>query len=163
MILPSKTLLEKVKFPLGLDSFQVRPHAIDLRVGESFTLQPGEARNFRTLDSVKMPSDVAGVVFPRSSLTRRNISLAMTGVVDANYEGQLTLPLVNHSKESFNVRKGDRIASIMFWQLEEPAALVLSKYHKGGEAFIPDKDEEESLIASGDLENLRTRFPVSES
>jgi deoxycytidine triphosphate deaminase len=115
----------------------------------------------KTLESVKLPADVCGVVYPRSSTNRLGITLDMTGVVDANYEGHLILPLSYHGdSSSFHLLKGQRVASIMFHRLSAPVAIVQSKYHKTEGAHVPDKEEEQAYLEAGDIIGLKKTFSI---
>ena len=38
----------------------------------------------------------------------------LTGLIDADYQGQLMVPLWNRSDEPFTIHVGDRIAQMMF-------------------------------------------------
>lgn len=160
MILTKEAILQEVNFPRGLDEFQVNPHSVDLRLGEEVVLQPGDTKMAQTLDVVGLPGDVMGVVYPRSSTNRRGVSVHMTGVVDANYEGQLVLPMTNLSHEAVTFMRGERVASIVFHRLERQATLRLSKYHKGDGSYMPDKSEESQLLKSGSLDELKARYAL---
>ncbi len=60
-------------------------------------------------------SDIALLVFPRSGLgARSGITLANSvGVIDADYRGEIMVPLINHGHESFTVETGMRIAQLV--------------------------------------------------
>jgi deoxycytidine triphosphate deaminase len=161
MILTKMQILEKKLFATPLDAFQVNPHSVDLRLAQDLRLAPGATMLGTSADRVRLGNDVMGVVYPRSSTNRRNIALGMTGVVDAGYEGGLVLPLTNLNDMEVTLRKGERVASIVFHRLEEPVEPRLSKYHNGDGSYVADKDEEASLIARGRAEELKERFPLS--
>ena len=36
------------------------------------------------------------------------------GVIDSDYRGEIQVPLMNHGKEPFVIRRGDRIAQLLF-------------------------------------------------
>ncbi len=158
MILNKDTILAEVKFPLGLDKFQVNSHSIDLRVSEDIELQPGLHHIAKTIDIVTLPKNIMAVVFPRSSLNRMNVTLDPTGIVDCGYSGTLVLPLTAHSKTF--IRKGTRIASLIFYRAENVSELRQSKYHNSDGAYKPDKTEEASLIEKGCLDDLKKDFAI---
>ncbi len=60
-------------------------------------------------------TDIALLIYPRSGLSSKyGISLAnCVGVVDSDYRGEICIPLINHSKSSFTVEKGMRIAQLV--------------------------------------------------
>lgn len=162
VILTSDLILAEVKFEPALDEFQVNPHSIDLRLAEQIILMPGITVLAKSQDKVTLPGDIAAVVFPRSSTNRRYITLDITGIVDANYSGTLTLPLRNTSQEPILLMKGERVASLVFYRLEKQAVLRLSKYHNSEGNYIPDKGAEAALLAKGDLEGLKAKFALSQ-
>lgn len=59
--------------------------------------------------------DIAMFVFPRSGLAAKyGITLANSvGVIDADYRGEIMVPLINHGKEEFTVTEGMRIAQLI--------------------------------------------------
>lgn len=52
-------------------------------------------------------------IAPRSGLAVRGIDVA-AGVCDSDYRGEYKVVLVNHSARTFSVRRGDRIAQLVF-------------------------------------------------
>ena len=158
MILTKQQIIEKGLFASELDVFQVNPHSVDLRLAQDLKLAPGATMLGTSMDRVKLSNDVMGVVYPRSSTNRRNLALGMTGVVDAGYEGNLVLPITNLNDMEVTLKKGERVASIVFHRLEEPVEPRLSKYHNGDGSLVADKDEETSLVASGDIEGLKAKY-----
>ena len=160
MILTKNAIMEEVSFDPQVDVFQLQPHAIDLRIAMGGTLAPGETIHLATDQTVTLPKNVVGVVYPRSSTNRRFMSLDMTGVVDAGYSGRLTLPITNHSTAPIVLKEGERLASIVFHRLEEPVEIKLSKYHGTDGAYVPDKEDETKLIDAGDLKTLKERYSL---
>lgn len=59
---------------------------------------------------------LCATVLPRSGLGfKHGIVLGnLTGLIDADYQGQLMVPLWNRSAEPFTIKVGDRIAQMMF-------------------------------------------------
>lgn len=59
---------------------------------------------------------LCATVLPRSGLGfKHGIVLGnLTGLIDADYQGQLMVPLWNRSGEAFEIKVGDRIAQMMF-------------------------------------------------
>lgn len=160
MIITRDEILNEVKFPNGLDEFQVNPHSIDLRIEDNIVLLPGILTLVKTADIVGLPNNIMGVVFPRSSTNRRMITCNITGVVDAGYEGNLILPLKNETLQPITLLRGERVASIIFYRLEKPVTVRLSKYHNGGSEYKPDKSAEANLLATGSVEEIKTKYKI---
>ena len=60
--------------------------------------------------------NVCAVVVPRSGLGfKHGIVLSnLTGIIDADYQGPLMMPLWNHSEKPFEIHVGDRVAQMLF-------------------------------------------------
>ena len=65
--------------------------------------------------AVAIPDGWEGQVRPRSGLaSRHGISLPNTpGTIDADYRGELKVPLINHGESTFTVEPGMRIAQLV--------------------------------------------------
>lgn len=88
----------------------------DLLSRVEVTLAPGERALVPTGVALALPPDHAGFVHPRSGLAARHgISIVNApGTVDAGYRGEILVNLVNlDPRESFTVRRGDRIAQLV--------------------------------------------------
>ncbi len=160
MILTRQAIEQEIKIDPRPDQFQMNPHSLDLRLDDGYVLNGGERRILTTFEKLTLPATVMGVVYPRSSTNRRGITVDMTGVVDANYSGKLMLPVTNTTDKPITLMRGERIASIIFHRLEEPAIVRLSKYHDGTGSYLPDKSVETELLANGDLEALKLRYSL---
>ncbi len=66
--------------------------------------------------SVAIPPGVEGQVRPRSGLAIRNgvTCLNSPGTIDSDYRGEISVILVNLGAEPFSVRRGDRVAQLVF-------------------------------------------------
>lgn len=66
--------------------------------------------------SVAIPAGVEGQVRPRSGLAMRSgvTCLNSPGTIDSDYRGEIRVILVNLGAEPFFVRRGDRIAQLVF-------------------------------------------------
>lgn len=207
MILTKKDILERVKagtltFTPALDTFQVRAHAIDLRLGytilvpkawrmtpggreairlidplkkgytnehfevieleegQYFELLPGEHVSVSSLESVKIPSDLMAVLYPRSSVSRRGLAVDLTGIVDAGYEGQLMIPIKNNTAHQvIRVYPGERFCQLVFQLLMSPAEVITSRYHKRdiAEGAMRDKNTESTFIEKGKIRELKSK------
>ncbi|XP_028984657.1 deoxyuridine 5'-triphosphate nucleotidohydrolase, mitochondrial isoform X1 [Betta splendens] len=62
---------------------------------------------------IAVPHGCYGRVAPRSGLAAKHFIDVGAGVVDEDYRGNLGVVLFNFSKETFEVRKGDRVAQLL--------------------------------------------------
>ena len=84
-------------------------------------IEPGERALVPTGLSIALPNGYVALVHPRSGLAIKNgISMVNTpGTVDAAYRGELQVILINHDlRESFQIKKGDRIAQLVIQKVE---------------------------------------------
>ena len=95
--------------------------AVDLRAAleenEVLTLAPGERAMIPTGIAISPESkDVVAIVAGRSGLgVKKGVTLSNSiGVIDSDYRGEISVGLINHGDEPFEVCRGDRIAQMMF-------------------------------------------------
>ena len=69
-----------------------------------------------------------GRIAPRSGLAIKNFIDIGTGVIDADYRGEVGAILFNFSDEDFVVNQGDRIAQIIFEQIKTPEIKELAQF-----------------------------------
>lgn len=65
--------------------------------------------------AVAIPAGFAGLVVPRSGLAARHGMGIVNGpgLVDSGYRGEVNVLLINHGREAFRVRRGERIAQLV--------------------------------------------------
>ncbi|MEM4637893.1 MAG: dUTP diphosphatase [Candidatus Woesearchaeota archaeon] len=113
---------------------------MDVYSAEDYILKPGERKIFSTGLKFEIPEGYELQVRPRSGLAAKYgiTVLNSPGTLDFQYRGILGVILINHSKEDFEVKKGDRIAQIVFNKFET-AELVevdeLSETERGEGGF----------------------------
>ena len=147
--------------PKNPDYFEV----LELEKGQYFELLPREHISVATFEAVKIPEDVMAVLYPRSSTNRRGLSVDLTGIVDAGYEGQLIIPIRNNTEtQTIRLYPGERFCQLVFETLDSAVIPRLSKYHKHDiiEGFIPDKEKENKFITTGEILALKKQFPAIE-
>ena len=98
---------------------------LDKRLGSEFPLPQYETTLSAGMDLRAMVDsdfvlnadpNVTALIVPRSGLGyKHGIVLSnLTGVIDADYQGPLMMPLWNHSNEPFKICIGDRVAQMLF-------------------------------------------------
>lgn len=87
----------------------------DLRALQPSTIMPGAFVTIRTGTAVAIPAGHFGLVAGRSGLgVKHGIALVNgIGVIDSGYRGELLVGLINHGREAFQVRAGDRVAQLL--------------------------------------------------
>jgi len=134
---------------------QVRENGIDLRIGRGYAVQrpvnglvdicnvddprklyevvdgdevvvpPNRFVLVTTEEYVKLPRNVVGFVNLRSTLARWGLVIPPT-VVDAGFEGQVTIELVNMSPNTVVIRRGLRFLHLVLVEAEEAEAYASS-------------------------------------
>jgi len=87
---------------------------------EEITLFPGEVVLATTQELIKLPRDVVGDLKLKSSLGRLWLNHSLSGWIDCNFQGQVTLELQNLGPYPRRLTKGMRVAQIVFYQMETP-------------------------------------------
>jgi dUTP pyrophosphatase len=84
-------------------------------VESALTLQPGEIRLIPCGFSMAIPPGYEAQVRPRSGLSSKHgITLINSpGTIDADYRGEVFVPVVNHGKQPFVIERGMRIAQML--------------------------------------------------
>jgi dUTP pyrophosphatase len=111
----------------------------DLYAAEASVINPGEWRAVPTGICIAMPEGYEAQIRPRSGLAAKFgvTTLNAPGTIDADYRGQIHVILINHGKDPFNIKPGDRIAQMVLAkteriQWEETDELPESKRGTGG-------------------------------
>jgi len=76
---------------------------------------PGEIKLISSGIYLSIPQGYEAEIRPRSGLSlKHGISLVNTpGTIDSDYRGLLSLIIINHGKEPFEIRRGMRIAQMV--------------------------------------------------
>jgi dUTP pyrophosphatase len=96
---------------------------MDIRASltEPVLLQPLERRLIPTGLYIALPEGFEAQVRPRSGLAiKRGLSLVNTpGTIDADYRGEIMVPMINLSNEVQELKDGERIAQMIVARYEQ--------------------------------------------
>lgn len=94
--------------------------AYDLFADESKLLVPEDIVAIRTGVSVHMPPGLCAFVLSRSGLALKSgiVVLNAPGLIDSGYRGEIVVILHNVGQAAYGVVSGDRIAQLMFVNVE---------------------------------------------
>ncbi len=114
--------------------------AMDIMAAEELTLLAGDRCAVPCGFRLALPIGYEAQIRPRSGLAlHHGISvLNAPGTIDADYRGEVKVILINHSKESFLIRHGMRIAQMLVlpvprWSWQESE--MLDETERGGGGF----------------------------
>ncbi len=109
-------------------------------VAAAATLSPGDIAMVPTGFAVAVPEGYEAQIRPRSGLAARHgIGLVNSpGTIDADYRGEVMLPLINLGKAPYTIQRGDRVAQMVIQPVcRMTPALVpsLDETDRGGGGF----------------------------
>jgi dUTP pyrophosphatase len=93
----------------GLDLLAAVPE------GAPLVLAPGAYALVPTGLAIALPEGFEAQVRPRSGLAAKHgvTVLNAPGTVDADYRGEISVILINHGRDAFAIRRGERIAQMV--------------------------------------------------
>ena len=103
----------------------------DLRaaIPETVSLAPGHRCLIPTGIAIGLPLGTEGQVRPRSGLAIRHgvTVLNAPGTIDADYRGEISVPIINLGQEEYVIRRGDRIAQLIVAPVRQLAWQVVTE------------------------------------
>lgn len=113
---------------------------LDLYSVEEIIITPGESALIKTGIKIELPKQTEAQVRPRSGLALKfGITVLNTpGTIDEGYRGEVGVILINHSKNSFTVEKGMKIAQMVvkpIWKVEVIEVKELSSTERAEGGF----------------------------
>jgi deoxycytidine triphosphate deaminase len=83
---------------------------------DSFTFEPGKYYLIKTMEKVNLPTNISGIIFPRTTMFRSGLGL-FNGIVQPGYKGELTFGVCNLGKSNIKVSFGARVVHITFHEV----------------------------------------------
>jgi len=117
----------------------------EIEEGKPFTIHPGEFVLATTHEKIKMPNDLVASIDGRSSLGRLGIIIQTAAMIDAGFEGKITLELANIGKMPVNIYPKMRICRMTFYSLTQECEKPYNgkyKNQKPAQESNIQKDEE---------------------
>ena len=92
-------------------------------------IQPGDTAWIPTGVALEVPKGCAGLVYARSGMAaKRGLAPAnKVGVIDSDYRGEITVVLLNHSKQPQTIEPGDRIAQFVITPVLTPEYVLVDE------------------------------------
>lgn len=121
---------------------QIQPCSLDLTIGsiylpekdggadggyrnpilDDYLLEPGNTAVVETKEHLDMPLELASICFPISSSAMKGLLILNPGHIDPGYKGALKFTVINMGQGSFQLRSGDKIATLLFMELKSAAS-----------------------------------------
>jgi len=101
----------------------------DLKSIEDKSINPGSVELINCGFKMEMPDNFEAQIRPRSGLALKyHVTVLNTpGTVDPSYRGDICVILINQGSETFNIKRGDRIAQMIFNKVELPELKIVSQ------------------------------------
>lgn len=93
---------------------------LDLYALDDVHLGPSGRAIIPTGIAVAIPAGCYGKIEGRSGLAARDGVAPLGGVIDADYRGEVQVILVNHSRNNWYAKPGDRIAQLVILPIVTP-------------------------------------------
>jgi len=87
---------------------------------ERFYINPGQFLLAATVEYLKLPENIVGMVSGKSTIGRSGLQIENAGWVDANFSGAITLELSNLICWPLRLIPGQAICQIIFMSVEAP-------------------------------------------
>ncbi len=106
---------------------------MDLRacIEQSLNLMPGNTKLIPTGIAIHIQdSGYAALVLPRSGLGHKHgIVLGnLTGLIDSDYQGELTISCWNRGTDDFTIEPGDRIAQLVIVPVQQATLAIVDEF-----------------------------------
>lgn len=101
-------------------------------IDSEFTLAPGQIKMVSTGLSLEIPPGYEAEIRPRSGLAIRfGLTLLNTpGTIDSDYRGVIQLILINLGEKEVTIKRGDRIAQMVFKEVVRAELNLVEKLSK---------------------------------
>lgn len=92
---------------------------------ETTYLEAGEFKVIPCGIKIELPSGFEAQVRPRSGLAAKHgiTLLNSPGTIDSDYRGEIKVVMINHSKQKFAIKRGDRIAQLVISEVVQAEIL----------------------------------------
>ncbi len=153
-------MVDQLQLRDGQKYFEV----IELEEGQYFELLPREHVIVVSLEKVRLSAGLMAVLYPRSSVNRRGLSVDLSGIVDAGYEGQLVVPVRNNTNSQvIRLYPGERFCQLVFQKLAKEVRVLKSRWHGRDVAAGLVKERysrEVSLVRRGKMRELKKKYKI---
>ena len=124
----------------GVKSLQYQTNGssgIDIAANEDITLFAGCTSVISTGVFCIIPYHYEGQVRSRSGFACKGLFVANSpGTLDSDYRGEIKVILYNSNKYDYIVRKGDRIAQLVFAPIVKPEIVIFNDFDEWSEESV---------------------------
>jgi dCTP deaminase len=154
-----------------LESYQIQPASIDLRLGRHFLKVDENSVDSLSLDSspsyleiekseiiipplsfllattmefIRIPPNITAFVEGRSSIGRMGLFIQNAGWVDPGFEGTITLELFNSNRLPLRLESGRRICQIVFAFMDKATRTPYAGKYQGQRRTVGSRISQDS-------------------
>lgn len=114
-----KVFFQKIDPSAKLPSYAYDGDAgMDLFSCEDHTILSGGKEVISTGFKISIPKGHGGFIWDKSGIAINHHIKVLAGVIDSNYTGELKVGLTNLGKETYVIRKGEKIAQLIIKPVE---------------------------------------------
>jgi len=95
----------------------------------SLMLTPGRFILGQSKEYFKMPSEIFGICFLKSTWVRTGLIISPT-TLQPGWEGKITLEFTNPTSHNIIMYANEGIANVVFWKITKPASFYSGLYQK---------------------------------
>jgi dCTP deaminase len=117
-------------------------------------LRAGHTAIVQTRETLDLPVNLAAIGFSPSSVSSKGLLMTNPGHVDPGYKGRMKFTVINMGRESFPLKSGDIIVTLLFFHLDPPAK---RSYSERNPNFKGDVDEEQLSKLARDFLDVERR------
>ncbi len=119
-------------FDLPLPAYMTEGAAgLDLyaAIDDRMLIPAGKVSLVPTGISLAMPEFLEAQIRPRSGLAlKHGLTLLNTpGTIDSDYRGEVKIIIINHGPEDYELKRGERIAQMVFSRVEKPVLVEVAE------------------------------------
>ena len=99
------------------DELQKLTQKIDIT--EGYDLQPGQLVKGYSKETIKLPSNINGLIFNIDSLASIGLNAALSQYVNPGFNGHKTIMIYNMSNQVIRIKAGIRICKLVFFKMDD--------------------------------------------
>lgn len=98
------------------------------KFGDSFILYPHQLVLANSFEYIRLPKNIMGLIFSRSSLNRLGVKIA--SVIQPGFAGTLTIELTNPGENGIRLQTGMRMIQLLLYEIKDKDDfdLISAKY-----------------------------------
>ncbi len=104
----------------------------DLYSSDNFELLPNKVTFVETGIAIELPDGCGGFILPRSGLASKFsiTSINSPGLIDPGYTGEIKVPLINHSTDTYLLKNNERFAQLVFINVNSVDFNIVNKLNE---------------------------------